>query len=190
MGEGELGAVRTIGDRGSGIGDRDLPFRACSAAQILRRFCIRRRDRGVNRARAIIAHSLCMSIQSYRDLEAWQLAMQLVVRAYELSAEFPQAERYGLTSQLRRAAVSVPSNIAEGHQHPTKHYLHFVTVAIGSLAEAETQIELAVRLRMTPAEKAHEVAGVARSVGRLLHALRRSLRVRLQRQHARRGSAP
>ena len=53
-----------------------------------------------------------MSIQSYRDLETWQLAMQFVVRVYELSAGFPQAERYGLTSQLRRAAVSVPSNIA------------------------------------------------------------------------------
>ena len=86
-------------------------------------------------------------IQNFRDLKVWQLGMELVERIYRLSNTFPPEERFGLTSQLRRAAASVPANIAEGHaRRTTKDYLRFLSIAVGSLAEVETFIELAVRL--------------------------------------------
>src|SRR5262245_23468434 len=87
-----------------------------------------------------------MGIQSFRDLEAWNLAMTFAVDIYDISSRFPRDERYGLTSQLRRAAVSVPSNIAEGHQLGTKSYRRSVRISLGSLAEVETQLELGKRL--------------------------------------------
>ena len=116
-----------------------------------------------------------MTIQSFRDLEAWQLGMEFVIRVYAVTREFPRDERYGLTSQLRRAAVAIPSNVSEGHQHGTKAYLHFVVMALGSLAEAETQLELARRLRMTADDELEAVADFAGHVRRVLHGLRRSL---------------
>jgi len=116
-----------------------------------------------------------MTIQSFRDLEAWQLGMEFVIRVYAVTREFPRDERYGLTSQLRRAAVAIPSNVSEGHQHGTKAYLHFVVMALGSLAEAETQLELARRLRMTADDELEAVADLAGHVRRVLHGLRRSL---------------
>jgi len=89
-----------------------------------------------------------MEIKSYRDLRVWQSGMDLVVMIYEISDEFPSKEVYGLTSQIRRAAISVPSNIAEGHtRESTKEYLHHLSIAQASLAEVETQIEIAFRLR-------------------------------------------
>src|SRR5262245_21797161 len=92
-----------------------------------------------------------MPIQSYRDLEAWKIGMQLAVAVYEVTKVLPREELYGLSAQLRRAVVSIPSNISEGHQQGTKSYSHFVTLALGSLAETETQLELAMRLRyLTP----------------------------------------
>jgi four helix bundle protein len=75
---------------------------------------------------------------SFRQLEVWQRGMEIVEGVYRISAVFPKAEIYGLTSQLRRAAVSVPSNIAEGHTRAsTKEYLHHVSIAAASLAEVE-----------------------------------------------------
>lgn len=79
--------------------------------------------------------------------------MEFVVRIYALTRQFPREELYGLTAQLRRAAVAIPSNVAEGHRQSIKSYVHFVTIALGSLAEAETQIELARRLRFAPEEQ-------------------------------------
>ena len=87
------------------------------------------------------------TINSFRDLEVWRLGMDLVENVYRASADFPKNEIYGLTSQLRRAAVSVPSNIAEGHTRAsTKEYLNHVSIAQASLAEVATQLELALRL--------------------------------------------
>ena len=87
-----------------------------------------------------------MAIQSYRNLEAWKIGMDLVVAVCAVTKIFPREELYGLTSQLRRAVVSIPSNIGEGHQQGTKSYAHFVSLALGSLAEAKTQLEVARRL--------------------------------------------
>lgn len=89
-------------------------------------------------------------IHSYKDLIVWQRAMELVVSVYELTEKFPKEEVYGLTSQMRRSAVSIPSNIAEGRYRGTrKDYLHFLRISYGSGAELETQIEIAKKLSNT-----------------------------------------
>ena len=116
-----------------------------------------------------------MAIRFYRDLEAWQLGMQFVVLVYDLTKRFPREEIYGLTSQLRRAAISVPSNVAEGHQRSHSTYLHFVVIALGSLAEAETQIDLAERLQFVTNANTHTVRELGTRLRQVLHGLRRSL---------------
>lgn len=118
-----------------------------------------------------------MNVRSYRDLECWQRAMDLVVECYRVTREFPKHEIYGLSSQLQRAAVSIPANIAEGNgrQH-TPEYIQHVSIAYGSLSELETHIQIAQRLEyLTPAtaEKLMQRCG---EVGRLLNGLLRSLR--------------
>ena len=86
-------------------------------------------------------------IHSYKDLIVWQRAIELVVAVYDLSDKFPKEEVFGLTSQMRRAAVSIPSNIAEGRFRGTrKDFLNFIRIAYGSGAELETQVEIARRL--------------------------------------------
>jgi four helix bundle protein len=114
-------------------------------------------------------------VQSYRDLDAWKLGVAFAVRVYHVTKRFPPDERYGLTSQLRRAAVAIPSNVSEGHQQPSRAYRHFVAMALGSLAEAETQLEIARRMRLAPAEELATVTEFAGHVRRVLHGLRRSL---------------
>jgi four helix bundle protein len=87
-------------------------------------------------------------VRSYRDLEVWQLSIEVVQLVYHLSADFPPDERYGLTAQMRRAAVSVPSNIAEGHaRRSLRAYLNHLGIALGSLGELDTELEIAARLR-------------------------------------------
>lgn len=79
-----------------------------------------------------------MNIKSYRDLEVWQKAMDLVVVCYEITKEFPKNEIYGLTSQLQRAAVSIPTNIAEGQARQyTKEFIQYLSISYGSIAELE-----------------------------------------------------
>ncbi len=83
----------------------------------------------------------------HKDLKAWQESMDLVVIIYKLTSKFPDEEKYGLTSQLRRASVSIPSNIAEGSARKgNKEFLQFLYIALGSLAELDTQLEIAQRL--------------------------------------------
>lgn len=87
-------------------------------------------------------------LSSYRDLIVWQKAMDLIVAVYKISNDFPQREMYGLTSQIRRAAISIPSNIAEDRRRGTRRdYHHFLRIAFGSGAELETQLEIARRLK-------------------------------------------
>ena len=86
-------------------------------------------------------------INTYKDLIVWQKAMELVVAVYKLTENFPPTERYGLSSQIRRSAISIPSNIAEGRRRDSrKDYHHFLIIAYSSGAELETQIEIAKRL--------------------------------------------
>jgi four helix bundle protein len=117
-------------------------------------------------------------IQSYRDLEAWKIGMEFAVSVYQLTRALPREELYGLSAQLRRAVVSIPSNISEGHQQGTKSYVHFIALALGSLAEAETQLELAARLHYVSAADTEAVSLLASHLRRVLHGLRRSLLAR------------
>ena len=112
------------------------------------------------------------TIRSYRDLDAWKRGMLLVVGAYRLSESFPRSEQFGLTQQLRRAAVSVPSNIAEGHSRRTRQaYINHLNIALGSLAEFDTQLTLAIRLNFVGEPHADVAARYARESGQLVMAL-------------------
>ncbi|WP_296751268.1 four helix bundle protein [Thiobacillus sp.] len=111
-----------------------------------------------------------MEVFSYRDLSVWQLAMQLTESVYTITRSFPQSELYALANQLQRAAVSIPSNIAEGHaRNTTRDYLRFVSIAMGSLAEVETQIELAARLNYLGIEQRDALFATTDELGRMLH---------------------
>ena len=105
--------------------------------------------------------------------------MELVVDVYQVSGGFPRAEIYGLTGQMRRAAVSVPSNIAEGHtRESTKEYLNHLSIAQASLAEVETQMEIALRLGYVESETAAALLNQAAGLGKQLYALRNALNKR------------
>jgi four helix bundle protein len=117
-----------------------------------------------------------MAVRNHRELIAWQKAMDLVVLVYKLCAGFPREELYGLTSQIRRAAVSIPSNIAEGQgRRSTKEFLNFLSVAHGSLREVETQTLIAQRLNYIDETATTAAMDLAAEVGRLLNGLSNSL---------------
>ena len=112
-------------------------------------------------------------MRGYRDLETWQNAMELVKGVYVATRHFPKDELYGLTSQLRRAAVSIPSNIAEGCGRKSRNELrHFLGQARGSLAEVETQLELARSLGYLDSVAATALLSKAAQLGRMLTGLR------------------
>ena len=118
--------------------------------------------------------------QTYRDLDAWKAAMKMVELTYAITATFPDSERYGLVSQMRRSSVSVPSNIAEGQGRGTTRFgLQFIRIAIGSLAELDTQIELARRLSFADGVRARELDGQLQRVRQLLYGMRREHERRL-----------
>lgn len=118
-----------------------------------------------------------MPINSFRDLRVWQAAMDLVVEIYELTSDFPRSEEFGLKSQMRRASVSVPSNIAEGHtREHTGDYLHFLSIATGSLGELATQVEVCVRLKYLSPDRVSQVMSHIASLAKQLYALRNSLK--------------
>lgn len=115
-------------------------------------------------------------IKSYRDLNVWVKAMDLAESVYTTTRTWPKEELYGLTSQIRRATVSIPSNIAEGHGRvSTKEYLHHLSIARGSLLELETQILLAERLEYSPKQVTHELLARADEISRMLMRLYQSL---------------
>jgi len=106
-----------------------------------------------------------MKIQSYRELNVWQLSMELADSIYDITAEFPKSEVHGLSSQMRRCAVSIPSNIAEGSaRQGTKELLQFISIAQGSLAELETQLILSERRKYLTSDKLAELLTQTTSV--------------------------
>jgi four helix bundle protein len=117
--------------------------------------------------------------RSYRDLIAWQKAMKFVTEIYEATRRFPREECYGLTNQLRRAAVSVPSNIAEGQaRFSQKEFHHFLSQARGSLTEIETQLLIARGLEYLQRAKADMLLAAADELGRVLNGLIASIKSR------------
>jgi four helix bundle protein len=114
--------------------------------------------------------------QSYRDLLVWQKSIALAKAIYKLTAEFPSEEKFGLISQMRRAAVSVPSNIAEGQaRHTTGEFILFISHAEGSLAELDTQLTLATELNFLTTAQAEPCAGSIFELRRMLNGLRRKI---------------
>ena len=121
------------------------------------------------------------TVKSYRDLLAWQRAMDLTVAVYRLSDSWPSEERFGLTQHTRRSALSVASNIAEGHgRRSDKELFRFLGIAHGSLTELETQIEVASRLDYITQTDSAEIFEASGEVGKLIQGLRRVL----DREHA------
>ena len=115
-------------------------------------------------------------MKSYRDLEVWQKAMDLVVMCYQMTTEFPKSETYGLSSQLQRSAVSVPANIAEGRQRQhSKEFLQHLSIAYGSLAEVETHIQIAGRLNYVGENQINRLIDTTSEIGRMLNGLRKSI---------------
>lgn len=115
----------------------------------------------------------------YRSLIVWQKSIKMVKSIYSLTSGFPSDERFGLTSQMRRAAISVPSNIAEGQaRRTTGDYIRFVSDAEGSLAELETQLLIAIELRYLERESTIQCLELMTEVRKMLNALRRSLLAR------------
>jgi four helix bundle protein len=115
-------------------------------------------------------------VSHFRDLDVWQRGMDVVVAVYRVSCGFPKMETYGLIGQIRRAAVSVPSNIAEGHTRAsTKEYLNHVSIAQASLAEVETQLELASRLNYVEKSDCSAVLEECVILGKQLYRLRDAL---------------
>jgi four helix bundle protein len=113
---------------------------------------------------------------NHRDLVVWQKAMDLVTKIYKVTATFPNEERFGLSSQMRRAAVSVPSNIAEGHgRKATAAYLNYLSIAYGSLMELETQIEIALRLNFIDPEKISSLLVQTTEIAKMLNGLKKYL---------------
>jgi four helix bundle protein len=115
-------------------------------------------------------------INSYQDLVAWQLSMDLTVAIYEVTRNYPQSELYGLTSQLRRSSASIAANIAEGYgRESTGSYVHFLKTARGSLKELETHIILSKRVNLMSEDQSDALLKAATRVGIVLNALIRSL---------------
>jgi four helix bundle protein len=118
-------------------------------------------------------------IKGYRDLLVWRRAMDLVTATYRLTASLPRDEKYGLVQQLHRAAVSIPSNVAEGHgRDHLGDYLHHLSVANGSLMELETQVMITRRLGYVSREAEERMLTATGEVGRMLSGLARALRKR------------
>ena len=118
-----------------------------------------------------------MVSKGYRDLVVWQKAMDLVDRIYQVSDPFPNQENFGLTAQMRRCAVSIPSNIAEGQsRNSEKEFLRFLNIALGSLAELDTQTEIALRQGFLNAEQSATIINQIRDVRKMIYGLIKSLK--------------
>jgi four helix bundle protein len=114
--------------------------------------------------------------QSYRDLVVWQKSIELAKLLYQLTAKFPSEEKFGLISQIRRAVVSVSSNLAEGQaRNTTGEFIQFISYAEGSAAELDTQLYLSVELGFATTEDAAPIFSIIEEIRRMLNGLRRRL---------------
>jgi four helix bundle protein len=119
-----------------------------------------------------------MPILSFKDLDVWQMSMTLAEDCYHLTSTFPRAEIYSMTAQIRRAATSIPANIAEGHgRESTGSFIQSLRIAQGSLKELETHLMLSERVRLTTGERAAPLVEKCQRVGKMLRSLIRSLQV-------------
>jgi four helix bundle protein len=115
-------------------------------------------------------------VKSYQDLIVWQKSMELVERVYRMTKVFPVEERYGLSTQIQRAAVSIPSNIAEGHARQSNaEYRNFLSIAQGSRAEVETQTLIAVRLGYVTGPQVETILALLVELSKMLSTLQRKL---------------
>ena len=115
-------------------------------------------------------------IKSYRDLAVWQRSMSLAEGVYRLTSKYPRTEQFGLTSQTRRASVSIPANIAEGYGRGSRpSFIQFLKIAQGSLKELETHLLLAERIDITPSGSTETMLDEADQIGKMLRALIASL---------------
>jgi four helix bundle protein len=115
--------------------------------------------------------------ESFRDLRVWQRAVDLSVAVYDLTDRFPRKEVFGISNQLRRASVSVSSNIAEGYgRGTTRDYVHFLSIARGSNSEVQTQLVIARRLHFGVEQDLDKAEALSHEVGKMLNALMKSLR--------------
>jgi four helix bundle protein len=154
IGKSQLNAVHR--DRGTGIWRKTLKSRSEGSE-----------TRGLQKK---------MDFKSYRDLEVWQKAMDLVVLCYQITKKFPKSEMYGLASQLQRSAVSVPANIAEGRERQhSREFLQHLSIAYSSLAELETHLQIAERLKYIELKRLNQILDKTREIGRMLNGLRRSI---------------
>ena len=111
-------------------------------------------------------------LRSFRELSVWQRSMLLTTTIYRLTQGFPREEIFGLVSQLRRASVAIPSNIAEGHGRlSTGEYRQFLGIARGSIFEVQTHLEIARALKLGNTELVDEAEGVAHEIGKMIHAI-------------------
>ena len=118
-------------------------------------------------------------IKDHKGLEAWQVAMDAVMETYAVSSDFPKSEIYGLTGQMRRAAVSVPSNVAEGYVRGGRAEVNQLGIALGSIAELDTQLEVGRRLAYVSGDRAAHLQELIVSSRRLVNGLRRARRLKL-----------
>src|SRR5689334_18191174 len=119
------------------------------------------------------------TFKSYRDLEVWQRSMQLAKRIYQVTQKFPSDERFGLTNQLRRASVSVPSNLAEGHaRFGAGEFSRFISISMGSVAEIETQVLLSTDLGYISDDLSRGILSELETLGKMLRGLAKSINKR------------
>jgi four helix bundle protein len=113
-----------------------------------------------------------MTLQTHKDLEVWKESRKLVTDIYALTSKFPKEEIYSLTSQIRRAAISIPSNIAEGAARDSnKEYIHFLFIALGSVSELDTQLIIANDLKFINEEELKKISLMLSSIGKMLSGL-------------------
>jgi four helix bundle protein len=117
-------------------------------------------------------------IKTYRDLKIWQKSIEMVTVIYKLTSHFPNRELFGITSQIRRSSISIPSNIAEGYgRYSRKEYIRFLGISLGSLYEMQTQLQISLNLGYLSSENFHSLSEGSKEIERMLSGLIRKLKI-------------